>query len=230
MKTRSQKITWGLMTFLAVAIFGYATAFYLVIPFFSSSPIGWQIHPALQRTLSTHPVGTYFHIIPSMLAILIGPFQFHRGIRTKHLKLHRWLGRIYLSGVLFGGLGGLYMAPFSFAGSASQLGFGLLAAAWLFTGYMAYLDIRQGRVETHREWMTRNYALTFAAVTLRIYTRTFFLMGMTLPDFHAVNAWLCWIPNLIFAEWLIHRTRARRGRPKEVTPVVTTAEGNPSQS
>ena len=101
------------------------------------------------------------------------------------------------------------MAQFATGGLASQIGFSFLATLWLFSGYRAYVNIRQGNIQVHREWMIRNYALTLAAVTLRIYTRTFFLMGMTLPDFHSTNAWLCWVPNLIVAEWLISQSRVR---------------------
>ncbi len=39
---------------------------------------------------------------------------------------------------------------------------------WLYTGAQAYLSIRRRDVVAHRRWMIRNYALTFAAVTLRL--------------------------------------------------------------
>jgi hypothetical protein len=58
-----------------------------------------------------HRWGILTHISGAMLAILLGPSQFLPQIITwRYLNLHWWLGRIYLVGVLFGGLGGLYMA------------------------------------------------------------------------------------------------------------------------
>ena len=226
MKTRTQKKSWGLIAFLGVATFIYTVVFYIVFPLVTGRPLGFQIHSELQRTFAEqHPIGLYIHIFPSMVAILLGPFQFLKSFRDRHLKLHRWLGRIYLGSVLVGGLAGLYMAQFSFAGTASRLGFGLLATAWLFTGYMAYLDIRQGRIDTHREWMMRNYALTLAAATLRIYTRSLISMGLTAPDFHYINAWACWVPNLIVAEWLIYRSRARRREAAQVLPAAGSQPG-----
>jgi len=109
------------------------------------------------------------HILGAMLAILIGPFQFLPGIRKgRWLKVHRWLGRTYLLSILFGGLSGLYMAQLAYGGSIARLGFTSLASLWLFSGYRAYKHIRSKETDRHREWMTRNYALTFAAVALRL--------------------------------------------------------------
>ncbi|MGW7582161.1 DUF2306 domain-containing protein [Kitasatospora sp. NPDC054769] len=48
----------------------------------------------------------------------------------------------------------------------------LLAAAWLSTAARAYRTIRRGEVQAHRIWTIRNYAPTFAAVTLRLYLLT----------------------------------------------------------
>ncbi len=222
--TVQQKTAWGILLSFALIASGYTIVFYFISPLVSNRPLGFQIHVELQKTFAQHPVGLYFHIIPSLLALILGPFQFHKELRGKNLKLHRWLGRLYLFGTLFGGLGGLYMALFSFAGPVSRLGFGILAMAWLFTGYKAYQNIRHGHINTHREWMIRNYALTLAAVTLRIYTRSFIGMGYLAPDFHHINAWLCWLPNLLIAEWIVRRTRSK---VKQLEQTLSTVESQP---
>lgn len=208
---------WQLMLVSAIVVSVYAILFYVAAPLLTDRPIAFQIYPGIQQALAAHPVGLYIHIIPAVLALLLGPFQFWEGFRARHWRRHRLLGRIYLfGGVLFGGLAALYIAQFSFAGWGSRLGFSVQAILLLFTGYMAYRHIRRREIDTHREWMMRNYALIFGAVTLRLNIRLFFWLGLTLPEFHAINAWLCWIPNLLVAEWLIQRLRARRsgqGRP-----------------
>jgi len=195
------------MLALALAITVYVTIFYLVLPTMITRPAGWQVHPLLQRSFSDHLPALYLHIIPSVVAMALGPFQFLPQLRERRRRLHRWLGRIYLVSVFIGGSSGLYMAQFATGGLASVIGFALLAILWVFTGYKAYRAIRGGDVQSHREWLIRNYALTFAAVMLRLYMRGFFLMGLALPDFHSTNAWLCWVPNLFFAEWLINRMK-----------------------
>jgi hypothetical protein len=56
--------------------------------------------------------------------------------------------------------------------------------------------------------MVRNFALTFAAVTLRLYLPLGFASGLRFEDFYPAVAWLCWVPNLLFVEWVTLRSRA----------------------
>jgi len=54
--------------------------------------------------------------------------------------------------------------------------------------------------------MIRNYALAFAAVTLRVYLP--FSQALLHADFltsYRIISWLCWVPNLVIAEIIIHR-------------------------
>ncbi|HLF79539.1 MAG TPA: DUF2306 domain-containing protein [Dehalococcoidia bacterium] len=162
-----------------------------------------------------HVVGLMLHISGMVLALALGPFQFLRSFRAKHLRLHRTTGKVYLVGATIGALGGLYMSFYSVAEVASGLGFGLLAIAVLIATTRAYLLIREGRVEEHREWMTRSFALILAAVTLRIYV-PLLEIGLSEYDAFAVVAWLCWIPNLVVAQWLI---RSQRVHPE---PALST--------
>jgi hypothetical protein len=60
--------------------------------------------------------------------------------------------------------------------------------------------------------MIRSYALTFAAVMLRIYLPLSQVYGIPFEPAYQTIAWLCWVPNLIVAEWLILR--------QQLTPVV----------
>jgi uncharacterized membrane protein len=148
-----------------------------------------------------------------MLAILIGPFQYLPGMRKgRWLKVHRWLGRTYLLSVLFGGLSGLYMAQFAHGGIVAELGFGTLAVLWLYSGTRAYRHIRNKDLEAHRQWMIRNYALTFAGVMLRVWAPLSVGMGADFTTAYIVIAWACWIPNLFVAEWIIRCTRPARRR------------------
>lgn len=152
------------------------------------------------------------HIVASMLAILIGPFQFLPQFRKgRLLKFHRWLGRAYLLSVLLGGIGGLYMAQFGYGGLVTEVGFATLAILWLYSGAMAYKQIRNREIEAHRQWMIRNYALTLAGTMLRVWMPiSIVALGMEFVTAYRAIAWLCWIPNLLLAEWLIRRRRSRQ--------------------
>lgn len=77
----------------------------------------------------------------------------------------------------------------------------MLAVCWLYTGLRAFLAIRRRGVSEHRRWMVRNYSLSFAAVTLRVYIPLSVIAGIEFSTAYAVIAWLRWVPNLIVAEW-----------------------------
>jgi len=166
-----------------------------------------------KATYTAHLTMLMMHILGAMLAILIGPFQFLPWLRKgRLLKIHRWLGRTYMLSILFGGLGGLYMAQFAYGGIISRLGFGTLAILWLYTAYRAYRHIRNKEIEQHRQWIIRNYALTFAGVMLRIWLPLSIGMGADFTTAYVIIAWACWIPNLFVAEWIIRRTLPARRR------------------
>jgi len=84
----------------------------------------------------------------------------------------------------------------------------MLAALWIFFTAMALIRARQKDFNSHRNYMIRSYALTISALTLRAWkfaiTNNFELPPM---DVYRAVAWLGWVPNLIFAEWLIRRRR-----------------------
>jgi len=162
----------------------------------------------------------YLHVVGSAVALAIGPMLFSTRIRSKHLRLHRRLGKLYVVSIAAGGGSGIYLSFEALGGLMSQTGFLALDILWLATTCLGYRRIRQKRMEEHREWMLRSYALSFAGVTLRFWVvllgvltiplENFSQFELLLDDFNRTyrfDAWLCWVPNLIFAEWLIRRRR-----------------------
>jgi len=57
----------------------------------------------------------------------------------------------------------------------------------------------------------RSYALTFSAITLRFWNTTL-MVGLNLDPLlvYTVIAWMGFIPNLLFVEWLIRRRLNRK--------------------
>lgn len=187
-----RKTAWTIMLVLALAISGYAFAYFFID----------QMGGDLKAKFMTIPVSAYAHIWGGGLALALGPFQLNTRFRNRYINLHRWMGRAYLLGILVGGLGGFRLALVAEGGFAAQVGFGLMAVLWLYTGGMAYWRIRQGDTSQHQQWMTRNYALTLAAVTLRIYLPlSMGVLGMPFLEAYVAIAWFCWVPNLLVAEW-----------------------------
>ncbi len=145
------------------------------------------------------------HITGGSVALLLGPWQFSTKLRERALNLHRWLGRIYLAAVVLGSLAGFTLAFFSEEGPPTHFGFGALAVLWFATGLTAYRRILRGNIESHRQWMVRNYALTLAAVTLRNELPLMLVARMQFSHAYVIVSWLCWVPNLLVAEWLLRR-------------------------
>ncbi|MGE0555360.1 MAG: DUF2306 domain-containing protein [Gemmatimonadales bacterium] len=189
-----RRLLWGLTTVLAVSIAGYALAA-VFLPSFGA--------PFIAERRATMPLALYAHLVGGALALGLGPWQFARRLRVRALGVHRWLGRGYVAAVLAGGLGGLMMATRSEEGLVTHFGFGLLAVVWLTSTSMAYWRIRRRDRAAHQVWMIRSFALTLAAVTLRIYLPLSQVAGIPFPDAYQVVSWLCWVPNLVVAEWLV---------------------------
>ena len=158
--------------------------------------------PAFQARFAEVPVFAAFHVLGGGTILIIGGFQFIAAIRARRIVVHRWVGRVYLSGVLIGGVGGLVLAFGADGGPVARLGFGLLAILWLTSGTLAFRAVRRGDLNRHRLWVTRNYALAFAAVMLRVQMPI--LQGGFGLDFtsaYAIVAWASWVPNLILVDW-----------------------------
>ena len=56
--------------------------------------------------------------------------------------------------------------------------------------------------------MLRSYALTLAAVTLRVYLPLSQIYGIDFIAAYQAIAWLCWVPNLVIVDWFVLK-RAR---------------------
>ncbi len=206
---------WWIMTIFAVAIAGYAFAFFFVDGAGSAN---------LKAKYASIPFSAWTHILGGGVALLIGTFQMNTSLRKRAIRLHRNLGKIYLLSVLIAGLGGLVLAWYAEGRVLTKSGFAGLGAGWLFTGVNAYLSIRKRDVAAHRRWMIRNYALTFAAVTLRIYLPLSMMAGYSFLEAYALIAWMCWIPNLLVAEWFfIQRPQKKSVRRSSVENSASAA-------
>ena len=150
-------------------------------------------------------VSFYLHIGGALVALAVGSVQFFPGNRRRHPRLHRFLGKLYGLGILIAGPAGFYMALFARGGLFAQIGFAALDLVWMASTFIGiYAIVVQKNVRLHGEWMTRSYAVTFAAVTLRIWVPILSLgFGMSETAVLALTPWLSWIPNLMVAELIL---------------------------
>lgn len=199
-------IAWTVIMLLSLGVGGYAL--YHVATGFHNLP--------LENPMFS-PWGLQVHVTASAFAMILGAFQFLKVLRQKAPAVHRWMGRAYILACVVGGVAGGAIALSSTAGPVAGWGFLLLAILWVPFTLLALAAAVRRDFASHERWMIRSFALTFAAVTLRLYVPMTFIFNLEFLPAYTVIAWACWVPNLIVAEiWIaMRRPRRRKVAPAE---------------
>jgi hypothetical protein len=147
----------------------------------------------------------YTHVFTSILLLAAGFTQFSSFVLKEHRNLHRFMGRIYAYGIMIINFpAGMIMAVYANGLLPSKMAFIILDCLWFFFTYKAVVAIKNRDIKSHKRFMIRSYALTCSAITLRLWKiileNSFNLDPLPL---YMIDAWLGFVPNLLFAEWLI---------------------------
>ena len=208
---------WGWVALSSVSIAAYFTQQYAhgTLDHLAGRHVG--LAPAYADQPLAIQLIFYIHVVSAGLALLLGPWQFAARLRNRHPRIHRANGRVYLISVAIGAVSGLAMSFFKSIGLLGFFGFAPLSVLWGWTAWRAYQEARARNFPAHQAWTIRNFALTYAAVTLRLWFGLLVLIQLPfaapgtfeqiLVDAYAPVAYLAWIPNLIVAEFIL---RARR--------------------
>jgi hypothetical protein len=147
----------------------------------------------------------YSHIFAGAIILLAGFFQFSARIRARYRMVHRSLGLLYVFGILFfAAPGGMIMAFFIDRGPIVLTSFVLQCSLWFYFTSIAFKKAREHAFVEHERWMYRSYALTLAAITLRLYIfSASWWADLANPTAYGIFAWLSWVPNLILAEAIL---------------------------
>src|SRR6266404_3665872 len=180
-------------------------------PAVSSNPVAAQF-AALDYLFAHYPILTLVHIVPGLLFMLLGPLQFSPTIRARHLRWHRWSGRIFVICSVVIGISALVMS----FGMPAIGGFNQAAATTLFASFFlfalckAFWHIPRREVVLHREWMIRAFSVGLAVATIRPIVGMFFatshFSGLTPHEFFGIAFWIGFVLHLIAAEAWIHAT------------------------
>ncbi len=194
---KSKRLIENTLLISSIMMFIYSFVGYVFLP-------PGTLAPPLKTSFDSNTLAIISHAVFSSIAILTGVVQLRRSFRDNYPMLNLFLRKVYFVSVLFGGVTGLYLSFFAYAGFANIIGFLLLAVFWLFTTFKAYIAQKNDDIEMYKIWIVRSFALTFAAVTLRIYMGIFFIIfGYRQFDyFYATLGFLCWVPNIIVIEWM----------------------------
>ncbi len=165
----------------------------------------------------TWRIAFYGHVFSSVVSLAAGLTQFSSYLRTKYIKLHRIIGKLYVFNVLIINFPAAMILAINANGLLpSKMAFTILDLLWFYFTAKAWTTIRKGEVEKHRAYMIRSFALTFSAITLRtwkiILSSSFSIDPLSL---YMIEAWMGFVPNLLFAEWWIYRDRKIAARIPE---------------
>ena len=148
------------------------------------------------------------HVVAGVLALLVGPLQFVRRLRTRWPTFHRANGYVYITACAIGAPAGFIIALGTTSGPLAATGFATAAVLWALFTWRGWRAAVARRFADHREWMLRSWAMTAAAITLRLMLPfSGLVLGLKFDTAYPVIAWLSWLTNLALVEFHIRRTR-----------------------
>jgi len=204
-----ERNTWLRPKYLLFAAVGLMLAY--VIPHDES----FLVHPKDPLWQHYEPFKWWLlpHGIAGGCALLLGPMQFSDRLRNRFRRLHRVVGRIYVGGVFLAAPLGFYIQYFE-ERMGDPRSFSVAAAAdaalWMMTTGIALVFILKRKVQEHRQWMTRSFALALVFLAVRVIGG---LGGW--DDVHANETivWFCLAFSILSADLVLQWQQLRRSRP-----------------
>jgi len=177
-----------------------------------------------------HPVWQHYqpfrwwllpHGLAGACAIFLGPLQFSDRLRQRFTKFHRVIGRIYVAAALIVAPLGAYIQYFEERlGQSRSFSIAALVDAMLLmlTTGIAFGFILNGKVQQHRQWMTRSFAVAIVFLEVRV------VGGLTGLDNSPVTietiVWCCLAFSLLAADIVLQAQELLRSRPASKVQVA----------
>ena len=161
--------------------------------------------------------GIGVHFAAGGVILALGCIQFVGLIRSRYPAVHRWIGRVYVSAAFLAGIGGLTFiaAKGTIGGTTMDVGFGIYGVLTAAAAIETYRHARARRLDTHRAWAMRLFALAIGSWLYRMDYGFWFLLADGaghLKDFSGpfdkVMAFFFYVPNLLVVEALLRAPRA----------------------
>ena len=159
-------------------------------------------------------LGIGLHFAAGGLILVLGCIQLVEAVRMRYPAAHRWLGRVYVVASLLTAVGGL-----SFIAARGTIGGWPMDLAFtgygILTGLAAVQTVRYaraGRLDRHRAWGIRLFALAIGSWLYRMDYGFWFLVSggaghtdlFRGPFDYFMDYWF-YLPNLLVAEVFIGR-------------------------
>jgi uncharacterized membrane protein len=162
------------------------------------------------------------HGLAGACALLLGPMQFSDRLRQRFIKLHRIVGRVYIGCAFIAAPLGVYIEHVD-----ERLGFArsftietmFQGGMWMLTTAIALAFILKGKVQQHRQWMTRSFGtgpLIFLEVRVIGGLTGWETLG---PHANEIIVWACTASSILIADLVLqaeelYRSRSIRAKAK----------------
>jgi hypothetical protein len=164
------------------------------------------------------------HTVFGSVAMLTSCLQMWPWLRRRHRRAHQRIGRVYVfGGVVPAGLMGLTIGGMSPYGPVLRASNVLLAMVWLGVTLTGFRMAQRNRMDAHRRWMIRSFALTMSVITNRMWSVIWFLTlspqvattfggseTLMIQAVAGLSGWLGWVLPLLVAELWLERGTYRR--------------------
>jgi uncharacterized membrane protein YozB (DUF420 family) len=155
------------------------------------------------------------HGLAGACALLLGPMQFSDRLRQRFAKLHRVVGRFYIAGVFVAAPFGTYIQYYQERMGAPRT-FSIAAAVdailWMFTTGIALVFILKGKVQQHRQWMTRSFAVALVFLEVRVISGVTGWENLGIAVTEAI-VWGCLAFAILFADLVLQWQELYRTGP-----------------
>lgn len=205
----ASRLVWAGVVFLV--LIGVAAVTRRTLVLLWPETFSTKVSPAaaLDTGFAKHLVLTLIHILPGGLFLVLAPLQFVPSIRQKHLRIHRWMGRVLVVCGLIIGISALVMSyTMNIGGPNETAATTLFAIVFLICLCKAYVHIGRKEVARHREWMIRAYGVGLGVAATRPVVGAFFAFRRLTPhEFFGIAFWLGFTITFLVAEAWVDYTR-----------------------
>lgn len=206
---------------ISTILFGLFILSFYFVALLKGNTAQWnEVLPGLyDMKTESATVGIGIHFAAGGVILILGCIQLIDSIRVKYMALHRWLGRIYIVASLLTAVGGLLFifVKGTIGGLVMDIGFVGYGIGMLIAAIETYRHARARRLDRHRAWAIRLFALAIGSWLYRMDYGFWFLftdgIGHT-SDFHGPFDYFMdfffYLPNLLVAEVFIGRYEIMR--------------------
>lgn len=199
---------------ISAALFGlYILAFY-ASALYEGEMARWNnVLPKLYEKDSTAATsGIGIHFATGGIILLLGSIQLLDSVRIRFPVIHRWIGRLYIVSCILAAIGGLVFIALkgTIGGLVMDIGFSLYGILMFITAIKTYRHAVARRLDKHRAWALRLFALAIGSWLYRMDYGFWILLTDGLGHerhftgpFDYLMAFFFYIPNLVIAEIFI---------------------------